>query len=593
MTSDNQNTESNISLPFGWLEIPLKDICIPIDKVKPADAPEDTIHYIDIGSIDNSKNTIVDSKEYLGEDAPSRARQVVQSGDVLFSTVRVYLKNIAQVQEKHNGYIASTGFTVIRPVHIVNKDYVFFYTLTQQFLKPLEKAQRGVSYPAVRDSDVFAQKIPLPPLNEQNQIVKELKTLLTNLDEGVKAVEHTQNQLKRYRKSILKSAIEGELSKEWREEYKGDIESASELLERISKERRDKWEVEELATMEARGKPPKNDKWKEKYKLPERLSDTKLPELPKHWVWTSLAEIGGLNRGKSKHRPRNDPNLYGGDYPFIQTGDVREADGVIRDYKQTYNELGLAQSKLWPKGTLCITIAANIAETAILGFDSCFPDSVVGFTTNANNCNTFYIEYFLRTARENLERYAPATAQKNINLQILGLVAVPFPPKAEQDFIVKELKRQFSYIKGLENNLDEEYEKFGLLKQSILTQAFEGKLAPQEKYDEPVVDLLSRIKEVQGAIVKGKGKKNKSNRGGGSVAKSKKIERKTIFTVLTEQNKPLTPEDVFTKAGFIKDKIEDIDAFYEELRKELGNRRIMQERPNNADVYLKAVQYEA
>ena len=97
------------------------------------------------------------------------------------------------------------------------------------------------------------------------------------------------------------------------------------------------------------------------------------------WTISSLSKLGTINRGKSKHRPRNDPSLFGGNYPFIQTADVKHAEFYINVYSETYNEVGLAQSKLWPKNTLCMTIAANIAETALLSFPACFPDSVVGF----------------------------------------------------------------------------------------------------------------------------------------------------------------------------------------------------------------------
>src|SRR6476646_2180193 len=94
----------------------------------------------------------------------------------------------------------------------------------------------------------------------------------------------------------------------------------------------------------------------------------------------SLGELGALDRGRSKHRPRNARHLYGGPYPFIQTGDIANSDGYIRTHTQTYSEAGLAQSRQWPTETLCITIAANIGKTAILTYPACFPDSVVGFT---------------------------------------------------------------------------------------------------------------------------------------------------------------------------------------------------------------------
>ncbi len=131
------------------------------------------------------------------------------------------------------------------------------------------------------------------------------------------------------------------------------------------------------------------------------------------WPIEKLGKLGELNRGKSRHRPRNAPELLGGPYPFIQTGDVANANGYIRKYTSTYSELGLKQSRMWPAGTLCITIAANIAATAILGFDACFPDSVVGFTPN-NRTNSAYIRILFEFIRPLLERQAPQLAQKNI-----------------------------------------------------------------------------------------------------------------------------------------------------------------------------------
>src|SRR4051812_34314799 len=116
------------------------------------------------------------------------------------------------------------------------------------------------------------------------------------------------------------------------------------------------------------------------------------------WKEYKLSELGTLQRGKSKHRPRYAFHLYGGPYPFIQTGQIKEAAKYITKYEQTYSEAGLAQSKIWKTGTLCITIAANIADVAILSFDACFPDSIIGFTPNETKCDlnfTFYtLKYF-------------------------------------------------------------------------------------------------------------------------------------------------------------------------------------------------------
>ena len=144
-----------------------------------------------------------------------------------------------------------------------------------------------------------------------------------------------------------------------------------------------------------------------------------------------LSELGSLDRGRSKHRPRNDPRLLGGPYPLIQTGEVSNAGIYITGYQNTYSELGLKQSKMWKAGTLCITIAANIAQTAILTFDACFPDSVVGFIPT-DEINIIYMHYWFSFFQKILDEQAPQVAQKNINLKILSELQVAIPSIEEQ-----------------------------------------------------------------------------------------------------------------------------------------------------------------
>lgn len=151
----------------------------------------------------------------------------------------------------------------------------------------------------------------------------------------------------------------------------------------------------------------------------------------KRWTTEKFANLGNLERGKSRHRPRDDAFLYGGPYPFIQTGDIANSEGVIEQYQQTYSEFGLQQSRLWPKGTLCITIAANIGKTGILGFDACFPDSVVGFT-GGKGITPEFVQFWLNEIQGELERAAPQVAQKNINLEILSRLDTPVPLLKEQ-----------------------------------------------------------------------------------------------------------------------------------------------------------------
>ncbi|MEZ8086705.1 restriction endonuclease subunit S [Vibrio sp. 1S139] len=161
--------------------------------------------------------------------------------------------------------------------------------------------------------------------------------------------------------------------------------------------------------------------------------------VPEGWYQVKLSDLGEVNRGRSRHRPRDAAHLYGGPYPFVQTGDVKASKGRITQHSQTYSEEGLAQSRLWPKGTMCITIAANIAETGILTYPACFPDSVIGFIADESKCNVYFIEYVFRLLRKRIQAQATGSVQDNINLQTLERLLFPIPALEEQNRIAAVL----------------------------------------------------------------------------------------------------------------------------------------------------------
>lgn len=265
----------------------------------------------------------------------------------------------------------------------------------------------------------------LASLDAHQQLVETLLTTLTdsqNADElaenWARISEHfdtlftTEASIDALKQTILQLAVMGKLVPQDLKD-----EPASELLKRIAQEK---------ALL------VKDGKMKKQKPLPPISDEEKPFELPDGWEWCRLTDIGELARGKSKHRPRNDPALYtNGEYPLVQTGDVARSGGCIRTFSAMYNKVGLNQSRLWPKGTLCITIAANIADSGILEFDACFPDSVVGFTPYDKEIPVIYFHYFMITIKSSLEKFAPSTAQKNINLDVLSQVFVPCPPLKE------------------------------------------------------------------------------------------------------------------------------------------------------------------
>lgn len=167
------------------------------------------------------------------------------------------------------------------------------------------------------------------------------------------------------------------------------------------------------------------------------------------WNYVTLDKLGSVSRGKSKHRPRNDKSLFGGKYPFIQTADVKVAGLYLTEYTETYSDKGLAQSKLWPAGTLCITIAANIADTTILGIDACFPDSVMGFIPYEGVSNVKFVKYAFDILQRDCKKISQGTAQDNLSWKKLSTIKFPAPDIEVQDRIVNILS---AYDDLIENN---------------------------------------------------------------------------------------------------------------------------------------------
>ncbi|CAH0343029.1 restriction endonuclease subunit S [Rhizobium sp. CECT 9324] len=463
-------------LPRGWVEAEVREVVQPTESCDPTKEGDLEFQYVDIGSINNKTFSIENPKTIVGRDAPSRAKRRIRRGDVLFSTVRTYLKNIALVPDELDGEITSTGIAVLRPSQAVLSDFLFALVRSEGFIRPLSLKQDGTLYPAITDSDLLNHTVPLPPLAEQKRIVAKLDALNAKSARARTELARIETLVSRYKQAVLSKAFSGELTREWR--Y--------------------------LAGGLAPVRPRQAQQMKPAYRLSLEQSFDAPYDLPTSWEWLTFPSIGDLDRGKSKHRPRNDPRLYDGPFPFIQTGDVRAADQYVREHSQAYSEFGLKQSKLWPPETLCITIAANIAETALLSYPACFPDSVVGFSGDEDKMLPKYAEFFLRTAKERISQFAPATAQKNINLEILAAVRLPVAPLEEQHEIVRRIESAFAKIDRLAKEAKRALGLVGRLDEAILAKAFRGELVPQDEDDEPAEHLLARIRAEREAAPKAK-----------------------------------------------------------------------------------------
>ena len=315
---------------------------------------------------------------------------------------------------------------------------------------------------------------------------------------------------KQLKNSILQWAIQGKLVPQNPKD-----EPASKLLERIALSRHSERSEESSKRSKKTSKNPtsriyrENGVWYEQVgtATPKDISDEIPFEIPESWEWVRLPMVGELNRGKSQARPRNDPSLFSnGTFPMIQTGDVARAETVISSCKSKYNEKGIAQSRIWPKGTICLTIAANIGDVAILGFDACFPDSVVGFNAYTPIDSNLFFLYALKCYKNILDELSRSTAQKNINIDILSKIFFPLPPLAEQKRIVAKLEQvlplaeEYGAAQEQLDKLNKELPE--ALKKSILQEAIQGKLVPQNPKDEPASVLLAKIRKEKESLVK-------------------------------------------------------------------------------------------
>ncbi|WP_024711489.1 restriction endonuclease subunit S [Xanthomonas oryzae] len=331
----------------------------------------------------------------------------------------------------------------------------FLFHVIGGYLQAINAHTSSVTVKHLSSKTVLSIPLPLPPIEEQKRIAQKLDALLAQVDTLKARIDAIPALLKRFRKSVIHSAVIGRLS--------ADLRVPIEKSE----------EQEQLGPLEL-------------------------------WREVALASLGELSRGKSKHRPRNDSRLYGSAYPFIQTGDVANSRGTLTSSKVFYSEFGLKQSRLFPSGTLCITIAANIADTAMLAIDACFPDSVVGFIPNKDDCVAQFIKYVIDDNKESLEALAPATAQKNINLKVLNQVKLRIPPIKEQTEIVRRVEQLFAYADQLEAKVAAAQKRINALTQSLLAKAFRGELVPQDPSDEPASVLLDRIRAQRAAAPKPK-----------------------------------------------------------------------------------------
>ncbi len=387
----------------------------------------------------------------------------------------------------------TTELHIVRPVR-VDPDYIVLFLKSPSYIATGIPKMTGTAGQKRAPTEFFSSfPFPLPPLAEQHRIVAkvdELMALCDRLEAGAyEAIEAHQLLVTELLATLTASRDANELAENWAriethfdtlfvtedsvDQLKKTIMKLAVMGRLVPQDPKDEPACELLKCAEAaKAELVAQGKLKKSKPLQPIDRDEKPFDLPKGWEWARFPELGIFERGKSKHRPRNDPKLFNpGLYPLVQTGEVARANEIIEEFHSEYSEVGLEQSKMWPKGTMCITIAANIADTAILGFDACFPDSVVGFVPFKPISGPRYFLHFMKTAKADLLRFAPSTAQKNINLSILESVLVPIPPLNEMERIIAKVDELSALCNSLKTCMRESEETSLTLADALVAKA--------------------------------------------------------------------------------------------------------------------------
>ncbi|EGR7965730.1 restriction endonuclease subunit S [Vibrio vulnificus] len=539
-------------LPSGWAHSSVGELCIiePVGNKKLAqkkylehgDYPVVDQGAAFIGGYSNEKDLVIDPPKngaYLVFGDHSRAFKLID-----FSFIP-----------------GADGVKVLKPVCVLPK---WIYYFCQAIPLPNKGYARHFQY-------LKEAYLPLPPLSNQKPIVEKIEELFSHIDAGVEGLKQAKAKLQQYRQSVLKDAVTGKLTEQWRAQNADKLEPAEHFLKRILDERRANWEAEQLKAFEEKGKTPKNDKWKDKYKVVDPLTERDvagLPLLPEGWCYAKLGQvIDDPKYGTSKKCTYDSkgkgvlriPNIAAGE---INPEDMKYAeftDDEIATYKLNEGDI------LTIRSNGSVSLVGKCAVISDKDTDFLFAGYLIRLRPVLKHIDANYLKDVLTSGflRKQIEMLAKSSSGvNNINTGELQSLIIPVCSLQEQRLIAQDIDSKNTVVNRQFEEYDRLFNQASKNKSAILKKAFSGELVENIETSESAEQLLGRIYEEK-KLLEQKSRFAKKK----PTARAKKMEKRPIIDVLKESNKALSVDDLFELAGFQKEVTpESIEEFYQELK---------------------------
>jgi type I restriction enzyme S subunit len=467
-----------------WPRSPVGQICdvirgVTYKKAQSSETPaKNRLPVLRATNIQDAHLVLDQNLVYVPSELVSDKQRLVP-GDIVIATSsgsKHLVGKTAQVREPWEGSFGAFC-AAIRPKIDINPRYLGYFFESPEYKKYIAARAMGVNINNLRRGDLEEISVPIAPRDQQDRIVAEIEKQFSRLDEAVASLKRVKANLKRYKAAVLKAAVEGKLTEEWRKQNP-DVEPASKLLERILTERRTKWEEAELAKMKAKGKEPKNNKWKDKYPVPAAPAESGAHDMPSTWELVSLEAVTSAARvicyGILMPKAHIEDGVL-----YVKVRDMKGDKVSISSLNRTSTEIAAKYQRASLKyGDLLLSIRGTYGRVADVPREleggNITQDTVrIDFS---RHCDRAFMAVFLRSPRSQqyFKRVARGVAVKGVNVADVRATPTLFPPPDEQVAIASIAEQAVTRLSVLEADVDVAVLHANRLRQSVLAAAFRG-----------------------------------------------------------------------------------------------------------------------